>query len=237
MANVEGVGLPATSRTPMAGRIMAPNGRGRGRVRHALPRFALVLLFLTFVFSGVSEPNRWAVGTLAPSSAARDAPGSRWAIASSLSAVWRCRRTRQWAKQARKLAGRETTLGMAAAGRDAGPADRPTGLPVYGTIGEDLIVFERAVGELGVSVAEGGAIEAQGLRDGDVMVHAGGADVATIDGLRTALEAPGVPRRQPARAEHRNATTPRTVALNLGSGLQPGTVVVSGVGQGWWVDS
>ena len=152
---------------------------------------ALVLLFLTLVFSGVREPNRWAVGTLAPGSAAQNAGlqvGDRILAVGGVAVSTH----EQMAEQARKLAGRETTLDIERDGRRQTLDLRITPrLPVYGTIGEDLIVFERAVGELGVSVAEGGAIEAQGLRDGDVIVRAGGTDVATIDELRTALEAPG----------------------------------------------
>ena len=231
MANVEEVAPGDEPHTYRQGGFWARMGVAvAGSTMHFL--VALVLLFLTFVFSGVSEPNRWAVGTLAPGSAAQNAGlqvGDRILAVGGVAVSTH----EQMAEQARKLAGRETTLDIERDGRRQTLDLRITPrLPVYGTIGEDLMVFERAVGELGVSVAEGGAIEAQGLRDGDVIVRAGGTDVATIDELRTALEAPGFRTDGRLTLNVERDGTPRTVTLNLGSGLQPGTVVgFLGVGQ------
>jgi len=148
---------------------------------------AIVLIWTVLVFSGHTSERQWAIDDVSPGSAAAAAGigrGDRVVAVDGVDVDTHA----AMAVQVRKHAGQVVPLELEREGvRRTVSVDLGARTSIYGTVGEDIMLASHD-GRLRISgVAPSGALEAAGLRDGDVVTAINGVSTDQLDQLDQAV--------------------------------------------------
>jgi membrane-associated protease RseP (regulator of RpoE activity) len=159
-----------------------------GSTMHFL--MALILLFIALTNSGIQDERDWLIREVVAGSTADQMGMKAGDRLISLNDT-RTETFSDMVDVARASGGKMVTATFERDGTTmTGTARTAQRLNIFGTIGEDLVLFETTDGRLATSLLQGGRIAGAGLQDGDVVTAIDGKPLTSIDEVGTLLSEP-----------------------------------------------
>lgn len=190
-----------------------------GSTMHFL--MALILLFIALTNSGIQDERDWLIREVVAGSTADQMGMKAGDRLISLNDT-RTETFSDMVDVARASGGKMVTATFERDGTTmTGTARTAQRLNIFGTIGEDLVLFETTDGRLATSLLQGGRIAGAGLQDGDVVTAIDGIPLTSIDEVGTLLSEPRYESQGTLRLSvlSKGSDTNQEIKVDFGGGV------------------